>query len=89
MTALKNVERLFFQNNLLVGTQIVWNRRLPPIRKDQKSLRHRLRNHFRSGCTAHAMGREPLKLRIVRRMNAYVRNQKNAILARLIGEPAR
>lgn len=83
--ALKDVEGLLFQEDLLVLRKIL-RQRCRFVRHPEHALGQRFWNQLGSGCPFDAMRRKGLELGIVLRVIATMRDEKDAALAGDIGK---
>ncbi len=79
MESLENVQRLFFQHDLLVRRQICGQRCSGHILDARDLIRQRFRQQVRSGRTFQTVWKELGELGIVRRMKITARNQENLV----------
>ena len=88
MPALKDIQSLFFQQDLLIGKQIVRNFRAGFVGYASNPGGQRFRYKLRARRALHAMWRKCFEFRIVGNMEAAVRYQKYAFVARRLRQAA-
>lgn len=86
MTALENIQRLLFQNDLLMAREILGKFGGGFIRYRDEFFGYRLRHQSCAGGATDAVRRKLREFRIVDLMDAAVRNQKDAPFARRVRE---
>ena len=84
---LKDIQRLLFQQDLLVAGEVLRKPRARIIRHPHNFFRQRLGDKLRPGGSFYAMRWKDLEFGIVRRMKTPMGNQEYAPLPRRIGEP--
>ncbi len=77
MATLKDIQRLFLQDDLLILEKIFGQAGVGVVFHANEILRQRLRNKLRARRALQAVRRKLLELRIIRRMKASMRNKKN------------
>jgi len=85
---LKDVERLFFQENLLVLRKIVWQRCRGLVRYREDLVGQRLRNKLGTAGSFDAMRWKRLEFGIVLGVVATMGNQKDAALSSSVRKPS-
>src|SRR6266849_8074657 len=88
MATLKDIQRLFLQDDLLILEKSFGQAGDGVVFHANEILRQRFRNKLRARRALQAVRRKLLELRIIRRMKASMRNKKNFAAPRCIGQLA-